>query len=58
MTQAEKLFIIRNIENLIEQEKRVCKQYIELNPCDADRRKRDAELVIYAYTRVLSTLTE
>ena len=58
MTQADKLFIIRNIENLIEQEKRVCKEYCEINYLDKERRERDRDLVIYAYMRALSRLTE
>ena len=58
MTKAEKYFIVRTIENLIEQEKRVCEQYCEINYLDRERRERDRDLIIYAYSRALSSLTE
>lgn len=58
MTKAEKYFIVRTIENLIEQEKRVCEQYCEINYLDRERMERDRDLIIYAYSRALSSLTE
>lgn len=49
--------IIITIEKLIREERRICSEYIKLNPADAQRRERDAELVIYGLMRAMTNLT-
>lgn len=49
--------IILTIEKLIKEERQICSDYIKLNPGDAKRRERDAELVIYGLMRAMNNLT-
>lgn len=47
MTRAEKYDILRTIENDIEREKRLCNEYVRINPNDNKRRERDRDNIIY-----------
>ena len=57
MKKLEKIDVITEIENLQREEERYCKEYCELNPADTERRKRDKDLVLYAYMRILTKLS-
>lgn len=46
MTKTEKQAITNALENCINRENRLAARYIELNPADKERRKRDKDLVI------------
>ena len=48
MKKCELSEILNTIENFKAREKRYCAEYSALNPGDAERRKRDAELIIFA----------
>jgi len=49
--------IILTIEKLIKEERQICSDYIKQNPDDAQRRERDAELIIYGLMRAMNNLT-
>ena len=51
MTRQEYFDVMDALEAAERQEKRYCARYIELNPQDADRRRRDADLVLYGLMR-------
>lgn len=57
MKKLEKIDAITEIENLQREEKRYCEEYCKLNPADRERRERDKDLVLYAYMRILSKLS-
>lgn len=58
MKKLEKIDAIQEIEFLMGEEERYCKRYCELNPEDRKRRERDRDLVLYAYTRILTKIKE
>lgn len=51
MTKQEYFNIMDALEAVERQEKAYCAHYIELNPQDADRRQRDADLVLFGLMR-------
>lgn len=57
MKKLEKIDVILKIEDLQREEKRYCEEYCQLNPLDKERRERDRDLVLYAYTRILTRLS-
>ena len=57
MKKLEKIDVITEIENLQREEKRHCEEYCKLNPADKERRERDRDLILYAYTRILTKLS-
>ena len=57
MKNLEKIDVILEIEDLQREEKRYCEEYCQLNPLDKERRERDRDLVLYAYTRILTRLS-
>lgn len=57
MKKLEKIDVILEIENLQREEKRCCNEYCKLNPADKERRERDKDLVLYAYMRILTKLS-
>ena len=57
MKKLEKIDVITEIENLQREEKRYCEEYCKLNPEDKERRERDRDLVLYAYMRILTKLS-
>ena len=57
MKKLEKIDVITEIENLQREEERYCKEYCKLNPADTERRERDKDLVLYAYMRILTKLS-
>ena len=48
--------IILTIEKLIKEERQICSDYIKLNPGDAKRREKEAELIIYGLMRAMNNL--
>ena len=58
MTDLEYRSIDYILDNLEAREKRMSARYIELNPCDAERRKRDADIYITALHTVRSYISE
>lgn len=57
MKKLEKIDVITEIENLQREEKRYCEEYCKLSPADKERRERDRDLVLYAYMRILTKLS-
>lgn len=49
MTKIDLYELLRAIERREGQEIRLCDEYCELNPEDAERRRRDRDLIKYAF---------
>ena len=52
----DKYEIISKIEQLENEEKRLCERYCELNPDDRKQREHDRDLILFAYWRVKTIL--
>lgn len=48
--------IILKIEQLENEEKRLCERYCELNPDDRKQREYERDLILFAYYRVKAAL--
>ena len=58
MTKIDLYELLRAIERREEQEDRLCNDYCELNPEDAERRRRDRDLIRYALMLVRLDINE
>ena len=50
----DKYDVVLKVEKLEREERRICEEYCRLNPADRERRERDRDMVLFAYSRVLS----
>lgn len=58
MTKIDLYELLRAIERREDQEDRLCRQYCELNPEDAERRRRDRDLIKYAFMLIRLDINE
>lgn len=58
MTKIDLHELLRAIERQEEQENRLCDDYCELFPEDAERRRRDRDLIQYAFMLVRLDINE